>query len=100
MIIDVLLLFLITILGILSALLTGLNFAIPADISNSIEMLIAYTGYFSGIFPIDTLFQAFGIILNAWDLMYLVKLIIWILGFIPTIGHNRFPATNHPLEIK
>lgn len=88
-------------LSIILAFLTGLtNFyssIVPDGVYTSIQTLISYLGYFSGIFPVDTLVLCINFLINFFLAFYTVKIILYIWNLVPYLSTNNtqnLPSNN------
>lgn len=98
MIVDIILIIGGSILNIISYLLGGLGLLLPSQISNAITAVISYVWYFDGLFPVSALMSAFLSVLLVWIAMYGVKLVLWVLKFIPSVNNIALP--QHSLQRK
>jgi len=81
------------VIQVFSLLTNILGFLVPSQIQYYVTWALGYVNIFSGIFPVSDLLSAIFTIMTAWVTIYGVKLILWIIGFIPTIGHKELPVS-------
>jgi hypothetical protein len=105
MIFDIILLFLSFLLGLFADLLSVFNF-FPEEISTAIAQFFGYSGYLQGILPIvpdptvEGLAGTIGILtVVGWSIkflayFYLVKILLWVFGFIPFFRHKEMPSSR------
>lgn len=84
---------------LLAQFLALFNFLLPHQVPDAINWLFGYFTYLNGIFPIDTLMQAFALVMAAWTLIYFVKIGLMIIGAIPWIG-AKFHLPDHKSGMK
>jgi len=78
------------------AVLNGLNLLIPDGITESFTFVFGTAKYLIPIFPIADLMICVVFVLTAWSLIYTFKIVMWIIGYIPWIGHRDLPgAMDH-----
>lgn len=70
--------------------LATLNAVIP-HVETALAWLFSGVHYFDGVFPVTDLFTAFYALIVFWGLIYFAKIILWLIGFIPGVGHHDLP---------
>ncbi len=96
MIIDIFVLLIGTFLWILTSILRLVAFVIPDQIEASVNYILGYFGFITGIFPVETAFTAFIIYLQFILLLYTFKLIRWFWAHLPWVGkHQNLPDLKH-----
>ena len=80
-----------SVLNLISFLLSGIDLIIPDAFIEASNLILGYVLNFQSIFPVDTLLICLSTILTAWLAIYSIKIILWIIGFIPSIGNKKLP---------
>jgi len=91
MIIDILGGIGIAIIYLICFLFNQISYVFPTQFYDAISYFITGANQLKGIFPIQTLFTAFTSLLYFWTLWYTIKLIMWIISFVPGINHKKLP---------
>lgn len=68
---------------------------IPEQVPNAFLWLFGNLNYFNGIFPITALVSATLMVLSVWFAKYAVRIVLWLLAFIPGFKHNPLPDELH-----
>lgn len=86
MIVDIFIYLLSAFVWLITAIFSAINYAIPDQITDSIEWLASYLNYLGGLFPIGTLAAATGTILSVWILLYGIRISLWLWSLVPWVG--------------
>jgi len=82
------------ILNIISILLGAFSYIIPSQITDAITYLFSTIHILDGVFPVDTLLLASTTILTVWGFIYLARIFLWFIAFIPGVGHHELPGIH------
>jgi len=104
MILDIIFHLLAVLMNLFSAIFQGIGFVLPTFLITGIHTAFGYLNYVGGLFPLHAdstrsglwhdvgLLNIFVLMVEALVLMYLVKLCLWIYGFMPWSKHeHRLP---------
>lgn len=72
----------------------GLDFVMPEQFTTAIEWLFQSVHTVDGIFPVSTLLSATIVLLIFFSLFYTLKIILWLISFIPGVGHKDLPKIS------
>lgn len=86
MIIDLIVIVITLFLSIIHGLLSLLNFVIPNQIAEAIEVSIGYTAYLTGILPVQEIMTAMLSFLSFLIVWYGAKLVMKIFHMLPWVG--------------
>lgn len=75
-------------LGLVEIISSGITFALPAFAQSSVTTLLNYAQYTQGFFPVAGTLQLIGFALLVLGGMFTLRFILWIIGFVPGIGHH------------
>jgi len=79
-------------LGIINSILSGFGIIFPDNVEDSIYYFLSFFSYLQGIFPVTTFMLALGVYSSFAGLLYLIKIILWLIGHIPWLGkHKNLP---------
>lgn len=105
MILDLIIILITALLRLFSLILTPLNF-FPPEISEAIGAFMGNFAYLHGIFPIVPVPEMSGLVSTVgiltvfgWSIkflvyFYIVKLVLWLFGFIPFFKQNKMPKAS------
>lgn len=76
---------------IYSGIAQSLIFVMPSQFQTALAYFFNATTIMSPIFPIQDLMAVLIVLLSAWGVKIGIKIILWLIGFIPGIGHKDLP---------
>lgn len=94
MIIAIIIIFITLILHIILAILGIITFVLPFQIATAIQWLFSSVGILNGWFPVQTLMKAMAFLITFFLFFYGIKIVFWIISFIPGIGHKDLPKMS------
>jgi len=83
------------ILQIISTILGAFSVIIPEAVENAFTWAFSSIGYLSGIFPVADLIYGFLVLLSIWSFVYLIRIFLWLISFIPGVGHHELPSLHY-----
>lgn len=105
MILDIIIIFITALLRLFAVILTPLNF-FPPEIAQAIGNFFGNFAYLHGFLPIVPVPEMSGLVATVgiltvfgWMIkfivyFYIVKLILWLFGFIPFFKHKSMPRAS------
>lgn len=88
MIVDILIAVVASFIWVIATLFSAFNVAVPAQFTDAVEYFLSKLSYISGIVNVPDILTALGWFLTLTTLFYTIKLILWVIHFIPGVPHK------------
>lgn len=87
---DILFLIVGVMLNVIATIFSAITFAFPSFVQSSVSVVMRYFQYAQGFWPIQGTLQLAGYAFVFLNAMFLVRLALWVLGWVPVFGGQRF----------
>jgi len=74
-------------ISIITYVLGSISYVIPTFVQDALSYVFGGMRYFSGILPMDTVFQVLTAFIVFYSVIYGIKAVKFVIGFIPFFKH-------------
>lgn len=83
-----------SLLSVIAGVFSAIVFVMPLSWSTAISYFVSKLAVLENFFPVSTLMADLGIILVFLGIWYGIKIVFWIMQFIPGFKHESTPKLN------
>lgn len=88
MIVDIFIAIVASFIWVVSTIMSSFEFVVPDKFQDSMSYFFSKLSYLSGIINVPDILSAFGWFLSLTTAWFTIKLILWVIHFIPGIPHK------------